>query len=435
MLAAGTAEVPGLVRPSRAEEHRERIVELFQSCRGNLVRVHEELVVQGVDLSYPALTAYCRRAGLGHPPRQPTGQYHFDPGEEMQHDTSPHVATIAGEQTPVQTASLVFCYSRMLFFQCYERFTRFHCKLFLTEALQYMDGSCKRCMIDNTHVVVLSGTGGEMVPVPEMEAFARRFGFDFAAHEKGDANRSARVERPFHYIENNFLAGRSFLDHADLNAQAIAFCDRANGKRKRHLHAAPRELYAAERTSLRALPLHVPEVYQLHHRLVDTEGFLTLHTHKYSVPPKLIGRQLEVRECKDRIDLYLGPRCVASHRPLHQRHPGRVQLPEHRVPRGQRVERKRAEEEALLRGLPEPLRVYVEALRRQLPPLRATLSLRRLLALRRDYPEEPFLSAVQTATTYGLFDMERLERLILRTIGSEYFVIPSAEDDDGEEDE
>jgi len=45
-------------------------------------------------------------------------------------------------------------------------------------------------------VVVLRGTGREMVPVPEMAAFAERFGFHFVAHAIGDANRSARVERP-----------------------------------------------------------------------------------------------------------------------------------------------------------------------------------------------------------------------------------------------
>jgi hypothetical protein len=38
-------------------------------------------------------------------------------------------------------------------------------------------------MIDNTHVVVLRGTGREMIPVPEMEAFAERFGFRFVAHQ------------------------------------------------------------------------------------------------------------------------------------------------------------------------------------------------------------------------------------------------------------
>jgi hypothetical protein len=43
--------------------------------------------------------------------------------------------------------------------------------------------------------------------VPEMAAFGERFGFQFAAHAIGNANRSARVERPFHFIEHNFLAG------------------------------------------------------------------------------------------------------------------------------------------------------------------------------------------------------------------------------------
>ena len=113
----------------------------------------------------------------------------------MQQDTSPHIINLGGQQRRVQTASLVLCYSRIIFFQFYPNFTRFHCKVFLTDALQYLGGSCSVCMIDNTHVVVLQGIGREMVPVPEMQAFSKRYGFEFKAHEKGDANRSARVER------------------------------------------------------------------------------------------------------------------------------------------------------------------------------------------------------------------------------------------------
>jgi hypothetical protein len=97
----------------------------------------------------------------------------------MQHDTSPHLAHIAGAERRVQTASLVLCHSRLLFFQLYPRFTRFECKVFLTDAVTYVGGACRDCMIDNTHVVVLRGTGKDMVPVPEMEAFARRLGFQF----------------------------------------------------------------------------------------------------------------------------------------------------------------------------------------------------------------------------------------------------------------
>ena len=85
----------------------------------------------------------------------PAGQYHFEPGVEMQHDTSPHAIEVGGRKYQAQTASAVLCYSRMLFFQINPTFQRFDCKVFLTEALRYMGGAVERVMIDNTHVVVL----------------------------------------------------------------------------------------------------------------------------------------------------------------------------------------------------------------------------------------------------------------------------------------
>jgi transposase len=184
-------------RPEKAEPYRQQVLDLFPACKGNLVRVHEDLLESGADLSYPALTAFCRRQGIGQKPIVPSGRYSFEPGEELQHDTSPHEVIIAGKKRKAQTASGVLCYSRMLFFQIYPTFKRFDCKVFLTEALRYAGGAPQRVMIDNTHVVVLRGTGREMVPVPEMAAFAERFSFEFKAHEIGDANRSARVERDF----------------------------------------------------------------------------------------------------------------------------------------------------------------------------------------------------------------------------------------------
>lgn len=408
--------------------------ELLAECRGNLVRVHEELLARDVELSYQALTGFCRRHQIGRKAKLPSGQYHFDPGEEMQHDTSPHWAEIAGARRLVQTAVLVLCYSRLLFFQAYLSFNRFACKLFLTDALRYVGGSCARCMIDNTHVVVLSGTGAEMVPVPEMAAFAERFDFVFAAHEKGDANRSARVERPMDYIERNFYAGRRFTDLADLNAQAAAFCDRSNAKWRRHLHASPRELFAKEQPHLKRLPLHVPEVYLLHHRIVDVEGYVTVARHRYSVPPELIGRQVEVRETRDRIEVFRGPRRVAQHARVFAAVPARVTLPQHRVKRPRRRAEASPEERALL-AAGEDVAAYVRLLRRRLPGLRATLALRRLLGFMHEYPERPFREAVATATHYGLVSLDRLEGLILRSIQADYFVLRRRKDSDGEDDD
>jgi hypothetical protein len=166
-----------------------------------------------------------------------------------------------------------------------------------------MMGACSVCMIDNTHVVVLKGTGPEMVPVPEMKAFGERYGFEFRAHKKGDANRSARVERRFHFIENNFLVGRAFQDWEDANRQAREWCDKVNRSFRAKLKASARELFATEQAYLRPLPVWAPPVYLLHQRMVDVEGYVSVATNRYSVPVDMIGRRVEVRESKNSIEI------------------------------------------------------------------------------------------------------------------------------------
>ncbi|HKZ77169.1 MAG TPA: hypothetical protein VJ124_02520, partial [Pyrinomonadaceae bacterium] len=117
---------------------------------------------------------------------------------------------IGGNKVKRQCASLVLGYSRMLYVQFYPRFQRFHMKVFLTDAFQYFGGCCRRCVIDNTSIAIACGTGHLAEVAPEVEAFEKRFGFKFLAHELGHKERSGKIERPFHYIEHNFLVGRVF---------------------------------------------------------------------------------------------------------------------------------------------------------------------------------------------------------------------------------
>ncbi|HKM84100.1 MAG TPA: IS21 family transposase [Candidatus Acidoferrum sp.] len=430
VLRSNSPQVPELHRAEKAEPYRPQILELFATCKGNLVRVHEELTASGAGLSYPALTAFCRRHGIGQAPPVPAGQYHFEPGEEMQHDTSPHQVQLGGKQRKVQTASAVLCYSRMLFFQCYPTFQRFDCKVFLTDALRYFSGAPARVMIDNTHVVVLRGTGREMVPVPEMAALAERFGFHFVAHAIGHANRSARVERPFWFIENNFLAGRTFSSWEDLNQQARQWCDKVNSTYKKHLRAVPRQLFAVERLHLKPLPAWIPEVYRLHQRLVDIEGYVALHTNRYSVPLAWMGRRVEVRETKDQIEIQLDARHLVRHRRLAEAEQQRILLPEHRPPRGQGLPRPdpHPEEKAILAAVPE-MAEYLAALKQRGRKV-VTLALRQLWRLVREYPREPLLAAVREAARYGLYDLDRLERMILRRVAREYFLLKDGKETD-----
>jgi len=285
----------------------------------------------------------------------------------------------------------------MLFFQINPTFQRFDCKVFLTGALRYMGGAVERVMIDNTHLVVLRGTGSEMIPVPEMEAFGERFGFRFVAHERGDANRSARVERPFSFIENNFLAGRTFASWEDLNQQARQWCGRVNSTCKKHIRAGPRGRPAR------------------------------------TVRPRANASEtaagVKVRETRDKIEIDLDARHLVTHvralTPQHQR----ITPAGHKPPRGEGVKRAdpHPEEQAILRAAPE-IAGYVTALKQKGRKVVA-LALRQLLRLLREYPREPFLAAVGEAARYGLYDLDRLERMILRRAARDYFLLLETDSD------
>lgn len=437
VLKSGKAEVPQLQRQCKADEHHELIVELHKDCKGNLVRVHEELEADGILFSYPALTSYCRRHGIGHTPKEPSGSYPFEPGWEMQHDTSPHMVKIRGKLRKAQTASAVLCFSRKFFIQLYPRFTRFECKLFLTDAFGYFGGCVVVIMVDNTSVIVLYGTGKQMVPVPEMASFAERYGARFEAHEKGDANRSARVELSFNYVENNFLAGRDFDDWEHVNREAVLWCDRANAKYSNKLRASRQQLFAMEQPHLRPLPIWTPEVYQLHHRIVDVEGCVTVHGIRYSAPYQLIGRRLEVRETKNNIELFDGPRQIAVHRRATELLSRRIIKPEHRPPRGQgktaRQNEPLPEELRLVSAAPE-LSDYIREMKKRCRG-RATVPLRRLLKMMRDYPRASFLQAIRDAAHYGLYDLERVDRMVLRNVARDFFPAPELDDRQTEPDE
>ncbi len=261
---------------SRMQAIAALLPDLYRDCKGNAVRIGEILEAQhGIAIAYSTLTRLIREYTDLRAPKKRSGIYTFGPGEEMQHDTSPHLVTLGGKAVKTQCASLILAYSRMLFVQYYPRFTRFEAKAFLTEALRFFDGACPRCVIDNTSVILAGGSGANALIAPETEAFGELFGFAFMAHAIGHSDRKGRIERPFSYIENNFLAGRTFADWANLNAQARAWCQEvANAKLKRVLGMSPQAAFLMEKPHLIALPAYIPPVTEIHYRVVDCYGFV-----------------------------------------------------------------------------------------------------------------------------------------------------------------
>src|SRR5262249_29536560 len=87
-----------------------RLEEAFKRAGGNGVRVQELLASEtGLNVAYSTLTRWIREAELRDPPKR-SGEYHQGPGEEMQHDTSPHRVVLSGKAVSPQGAALTLAY-------------------------------------------------------------------------------------------------------------------------------------------------------------------------------------------------------------------------------------------------------------------------------------------------------------------------------------
>jgi len=396
---------------------------LYSKTQGNAVRIQELLHEEhGITIPYSSLTHLLRHEQLRTPAPKRSGRYHYEPGAEMQHDTSPHRVEIGGKTCSAQCAGLILPFSRYAFIQYYPAFTRFEAKVFLTAAFAFLGGTCPRCTIDNTSVLVVAGSGPDATIAPVMEALGGHFGVRFIPHAVGHADRKAHVERLFSFVEGNFLSARTFTDWTDLNAQARQWCDAvANQKVKRELGTSPRVAFDEERVFLRPLPAYIPPVYAIEHRGVDTQGYVHLDTNRYSVPERLLGKQVEVLKYQDRVVIHFQHKPVADHpRYVGQRYK-RSTLPGHHSPLGGRYPRPGpSQEEQQLLGRQAILDQYVAELKKRAPG-RGVAKLKRLLTLRRTYPPEPFMAAIEQAAHYGLYDLNRLEALILKQVSGSFF--------------
>lgn len=416
-LQKNTSEVAPIVR------------ELFARCKGNVVRIHEILKEEyDKTIAYSTLTRLVRENELRASPKR-AGTYYFEPGIEMQHDTSPHKIKIGDKIVTAQCASLVLAYSRKLYMQYYSCFTRFEAKSFLRAALEFMGCSAKRCIIDNTSVILAAGSGANAVITPEMATFGRIFGFEFIAHSIGHADRKARVERPFFYIEKNFLAGRDFSNWNDLNNQAVNWCvNITNKKEKRSLGMTPEAAFIQEKPYLNPLPEVIPPVYEHYQRIADSNGYINIDTNGYSVFEKLIGKKLDVYKYPNEVRILHKHKEIAIHQRLIGKRYTRTSIKGHHLALYRKHARSMpSESEIQLHGKQDILDAYITDLKKNIRG-RGVRQFDRLLNLKRTYPQDAFMAAIKQAQHYSLYDLSRLEEMIIKYIAGHYFNLTGDKD-------
>lgn len=279
---------------------------LWQKCDGRIQRIHEILTEEEeVKIGYSTLTRQLRELDLG---RKKKRSFHIEdvPGEEMQHDTSPYRLKIGTQQVRVVASLLYLRYSKMRYLKFYPFFNRFLMKCFLHEALTFFEFTARNCIIDNTNLARLRGSGKNAVIVPEMREFSRKYGFEFICHEIGHANRKAGNERSFYTVETNFFPGRQFDSFQDLNQQALEWVTVRMAQRPVSKSGLiPAKAFEYEQLYLVKLPPHVHPPYQLHMRVVDQYGYVSFDGNFYWVPQlSKDGNKVKILQYSNCIEIY-----------------------------------------------------------------------------------------------------------------------------------
>jgi transposase len=424
--------MPRVVRSDKQRIDEPLLRRLYQQCQGRMARVHEKLVEEeGVAVTYSTLTRMLRQLGISHPQKSRCERVPDEPGAEMQHDTSVYPIELAGRRVKLIASLLYLRYSKRRYLRFYRAFDRFRMKCFFHQALLFWGYAARQCIIDNTNLARLRGTGANALIVPEMEAFAKSYGFQWRCHALQHPNRKAGEERSFWTVETNFLPGRSFQSLEDLNVQALAWATtRLDNKAQGQAGLIPAQAFEHERSYLTQLPAYLPAPYRVHDRGTDQYGYVCFGANYYWVPGS-DRAAVKVLEYDDRLKLYQARECLAEYPlPADGVKDGQFSPPGLPSPRHHAHNRRHPTqaEEKYLRALDPSVNACLDF---ALPTkgLQRHEFMRKLLSLSRKMTLPLFRKSLERARQYRITSLQTLERIALLYLQQDNGQLPWVEVD------
>ena len=227
-------------------------------------RLFEEVRADGYGGGYSQLKVYVRSV-RPRVPEEAVQRYETPAGFQGQVD----FATFNLPWGRRYALLVVLGYSRLLWLRFYPRQTMQVLFAGLESAFGAFGGVPQELLFDQMRAVVIDDdrlSRGALVLNAEFLRFAAHWDFRPRACRPYRAKTKGKVERPIRYVRESFFYGRTFLNDADLNAQAQRWLAvTANRRRHRTTGEAPHLRFERdERQALKTLaPAPYPRLYSL----------------------------------------------------------------------------------------------------------------------------------------------------------------------------
>ncbi len=178
-----------------------------------------------------------------------------------------------------------------------------------------LGGTPKVVLADRMGCLKAGVVANIVVPTPGYVRFATHYGFRPDFCEGHDPESKGIVENLVGYAKSDLVVPQDLAeaDLANANEAARAWCQEVNGQVHSEICAVPERRLEAERPLLRALPSLRPSFGRSATRRVDRLSCVRFGSARYSVPTKLIGRDVEVRVASNEVQVLVFGEVVATH--------------------------------------------------------------------------------------------------------------------------
>lgn len=375
------------------------------------LRIHEELRGRGFSGKYTIVKDLVRRLRPARH-REPVLRFETSKGAQAQMDYASYEIAFTEEgRRRVNLFSYVLGYSRRQYLhfteaQDFETTIREHVRAFT-----HLDGVAATCLYDNMKVVVARYDGDEPIYNTRFLAFATHYGYKVWACRRRRPQTKGKCERPFRYVEENFLNGRSFRNFEHLNeCLGRWLAEVADVRIHRETKRRPIDLHAEERPYLIPLPDRPYDTAEVVYRTVNAEGMVAYRQNFYSVPWRYLGQVLPLRITEEELLVYGSDlEVLARHRLLPRSVTGqRSELPQHRPQEDSR--QREAHLRARFAELGPAASSFLEGLFKA--QRQGKDQAQRILALLETYRKPDLTAALERAARFGAFSLRSVERIL-----------------------
>jgi transposase len=338
------------------EELEAKLFPRHRAARGRQIAVpdwgavHKERRRKGVTLSllwveyrqdHPegySYSQYCHHYRQWCQQLNPVMRQKHRPGEKLFIDyagqTVPRIEPTTGEVTQAQIFVAVLGASNYTYAEAHAAQSLPNWIGAHVRALAHLGGVPEILVPDNLKAGVKSPHRYEPDLNPTYQEFARHYGLAVIPTRSGKPKDKAKVEVGVQVVERWILArlrDRTFFSLAELNQAIRELLAELNQRPMKHLGQSRRELFIElDRPALKPLPEQAYEFALWRQARVHIDYHIQFDKHYYSVPYRLIGKQVEVRATEQVVEIFYQRQRCASH--LRRHSPGRYSTQHDHMP-------------------------------------------------------------------------------------------------------